>query len=177
MTSYADKFKDARWQKKRLEVLTDADWTCEECGTKSQENGATMNVHHKFYGFAKKRDPWEYESFELMALCEDCHKKMPRGNEEWEWSISTLCVYGIDSSNVQSFTVACGNIVRRIADMLAEEDGVNFKDKTLSASAKRKYRRMAVRKFIIGMDVLGAEEIAAIAVIRLCEAASSGDDE
>lgn len=67
MTTYAEKLKDPRWQKKRLEVLKRADWKCEECGDDSR----TLHVHHGYY--ARGRDPWEYEDDSLHCLCESCH--------------------------------------------------------------------------------------------------------
>jgi hypothetical protein len=67
MSKYSEKLRDPRWQKKRLEVLESAGWECECCksGTK------TLHVHHKQY--IKGREPWEYESTNFEALCEDCH--------------------------------------------------------------------------------------------------------
>ena len=66
-TSYWEKLKDPRWQKKRLLMLERSEWTCEVCG--DSEN--TLNVYHKQY--LKGREPWEYEEGQLIVLCEDCH--------------------------------------------------------------------------------------------------------
>jgi hypothetical protein len=63
------KYKDPRWQKKRLEVMQNANFKCESCG----DDGKTLNVHHKSY--KKNHDPWEYECYELECLCEDCHRE------------------------------------------------------------------------------------------------------
>lgn len=65
--AYAEKLKDPRWQKKRLEVFEHDKWTCKECGATDK----TLNVHHLFYhqGF----DPWDYAKEELITLCDDCH--------------------------------------------------------------------------------------------------------
>ncbi len=65
--AYAAKFKDPRWQRKRLEVLERDDWQCKDCGSKSD----TLNVHHLYYHFGS--DPWDYPDFALVTLCEDCH--------------------------------------------------------------------------------------------------------
>lgn len=67
-STYFEKLKDPRWQKKRLEVLDKAGFCCEVCGDDSQ----TMHVHHKQY--FKGREPWEYEATQLSALCESCHE-------------------------------------------------------------------------------------------------------
>lgn len=71
--TYAEKFKDPRWQKKRLEILERDGFSCVLCGTEK----ITLHVHHGYYerGF----DPWEYESETLWTLCEECHEGV--GNE------------------------------------------------------------------------------------------------
>lgn len=66
--TYSEKLKDPRWQKKRLLILEKYKFSCRECGDESK----TLHVHHKFY--KKNANPWDYEDFELDALCEDCHK-------------------------------------------------------------------------------------------------------
>jgi hypothetical protein len=68
-SSYWEKLKDPRWQKKRLEVMELRNFECEDCGDGSK----TLNVHHRAY--KKNADPWDYDESELMCLCEDCHKK------------------------------------------------------------------------------------------------------
>lgn len=67
-TSYFQKLRDPRWQKKRLEALEAADWSCQRCCDKE----STLNVHHKQY--FKGREPWDYEVKQLAVLCEECHE-------------------------------------------------------------------------------------------------------
>lgn len=64
---YIEKLRDPRWQKKRLEALNAAQWTCASCSDKD----STLHVHHRQY--FKGREPWEYEVGQLEVLCEDCH--------------------------------------------------------------------------------------------------------
>ena len=66
--SYSDKLKDPRWQRKRLEVLERADFTCENCG----DSESTLHVHHGYYEW--NLDPWEYDTKTLHCLCDPCHK-------------------------------------------------------------------------------------------------------
>lgn len=73
-SSYAEKLRDPRWQKKRLEVMHRADFACEECSDK--EN--TLHVHHCLYVTGK--EPWDYPISELRCLCERCHDE--RGSIE-----------------------------------------------------------------------------------------------
>lgn len=65
--TYAEKLKHPKWQKKRLEALNNANFTCQFCG----ETEKTLHVHHLLYH--KGRQPWEYHSLLLNAICEDCH--------------------------------------------------------------------------------------------------------
>ena len=63
---YAQKLRDPRWQRKRLEILSRDDFTCQEC----KATDKTLHVHHRFY--KKGLEPWEYDKA-LVTLCEDCH--------------------------------------------------------------------------------------------------------
>jgi hypothetical protein len=67
--NYAQKLRDPRWQRKRLETLERAGWKCECCDSSTK----TLHVHHKQY--IKGREPWEYEDENFEALCEDCHEE------------------------------------------------------------------------------------------------------
>lgn len=66
--SYSDRLKDPRWQRRRLEMLQAADFSCSCCDSKVK----TLHVHHPLY--RKGAMPWEYEDHELEVLCEDCHE-------------------------------------------------------------------------------------------------------
>lgn len=67
--TYAEKLRDPRWQKKRLEIFHRDDFACQLCGSSAKE----LQVHHKRY--ISKREPWEYENADLTALCRECHEK------------------------------------------------------------------------------------------------------
>jgi hypothetical protein len=58
-----------RWQKKRLEVFSEANWRCENC----KRDDLMLHVHHLVY---RRVEPWEYQLSELEALCERCHLKV-----------------------------------------------------------------------------------------------------
>jgi hypothetical protein len=68
MTRYAEKLRDPRWQRMRLEVMQRDGFSCQECG----DTQTTLNVHHKHY--LRGRDPWQYPLTALETLCENCHK-------------------------------------------------------------------------------------------------------
>lgn len=69
MSDYAAKYRDPRWQRKRLEVMQRANFACQECDSTT----TTLNVHHRRY--RKGAAPWEYDDHELMCLCESCHSQ------------------------------------------------------------------------------------------------------
>lgn len=82
--TYAEKFKDPRWQRKRLEIMQRDEFSCRVCSSKEK----TLNVHHSYY--VKGRQPWEYPTFSLVTWCEDCHERQhsetfeEAGFTEWE---------------------------------------------------------------------------------------------
>jgi hypothetical protein len=65
---YRAKFKDPRWQKKRLEIFERDEFRCQFC----MDNGSTLNVHHRWY--VDGADPWDYPGDCLVTLCEGCHE-------------------------------------------------------------------------------------------------------
>jgi 5-methylcytosine-specific restriction endonuclease McrA len=64
--TYAQKLKDPRWQKKRLEVLSRDNFTCTLCNNSTFE----LQVHHLKYS----GEPWEASMENLETLCCHCHK-------------------------------------------------------------------------------------------------------
>lgn len=66
---YAEKLKDSRWQKRRLQLFEASNWKCEHCATGSKP----LHVHHLHY--FGNTDPWDYADALLVVLCEDCHKE------------------------------------------------------------------------------------------------------
>lgn len=69
MQSYHDQLRDPRWQRKRLEILSAANFKCENCGATDNE----LNVHHS--GYLKGQPAWEHPDELLHCLCRDCHKE------------------------------------------------------------------------------------------------------
>ena len=76
--AYRKRLKDARWQKKRLDILARDSWTCQACGEVMPSNG--LNVHHFAYG----PTPWGVDDADLVTVCEGCHEKVHSdGHIEW----------------------------------------------------------------------------------------------
>lgn len=65
--TYSEQLRHPNWQRKRLEVMEAAAFSCESCG----DTETTLNVHHRRY--VKGRMVWEYERTELQCLCQPCH--------------------------------------------------------------------------------------------------------
>lgn len=67
MMEWKDQYRHPNWQKKRLEALETAEFTCQRCF----DTEAQLHVHHKRY--VKGRTVWEYDLAELAVLCDSCH--------------------------------------------------------------------------------------------------------
>jgi 5-methylcytosine-specific restriction endonuclease McrA len=67
--TYRQLLRDPRWQKKRLEVFTRDAWTCQACGSTTQE----LQVHHRWYVAGAL--PWDVPMQALITLCAPCHRK------------------------------------------------------------------------------------------------------
>lgn len=66
---YSELLRDPRWQRRRLDIFSRANFKCESCDFGER----TLNVHHKLYRAGAA--PWQYADSELVCLCEDCHLK------------------------------------------------------------------------------------------------------
>jgi len=82
--TYAQKLRDPRWQKKRLQILERDQWMC--CCCKSDTRN--LQVHHLYYA---KRDPWDYPSEAYQTLCGECHEYRQRIIDHWTNQIRILC--------------------------------------------------------------------------------------
>jgi 5-methylcytosine-specific restriction endonuclease McrA len=68
MATYAEKLKDPRWQKKRLEILERDEWRCCWCEDEKEQ----LHVHHGCYQYGF--DPWDYDDETMWTLCASCHR-------------------------------------------------------------------------------------------------------
>jgi len=67
--AYLAKLRDPRWQKKRLEILSRDNWTCQICS----DTTTTLHVHHRAY--MRGKEPWDHLDELLVTLCERCHEE------------------------------------------------------------------------------------------------------
>lgn len=66
--TYAEKLKDPRWQKKRLEIMERGGFSCNVCGDSKSE----LHIHHSEYC----GNPWDVPSTSLHTLCVKCHERV-----------------------------------------------------------------------------------------------------
>lgn len=82
--TYHQKRQDPRWQKRRLEIMSAANFKCEECDSADD----TLSVHHSHY--FKDTEPWDYPASLLHCLCDGCH--VERQNVEESLKIEMMKV-------------------------------------------------------------------------------------
>lgn len=94
-SEYAQKLRDPRWQKMRLEVMQRDEFRCQGCFDAEE----TLNVHHNYY--TPGNAPWDYPKESLVTLCETCHEEETsvRRNEE-QSLLDTLRRIGMKASHV-----------------------------------------------------------------------------
>jgi len=81
MTTYQEKLKDPRWQKKRLEILERDNWACQSCA----DTESTLFVHHKRH--IKGTEPWDHPNEYFITLCEECHNNEREERSRYENSL------------------------------------------------------------------------------------------
>jgi hypothetical protein len=86
--TYAEKLRDPRWQKKRLEILGRDGFACCLCGDKETE----LHVHHKKYN----GDPLEANNKELETLCKHCHLLVEQLKKEVQINNITMVTKRVD---------------------------------------------------------------------------------
>ena len=76
--TYAKKLKEPRWHSRRFEIISKANYVCEDCGQLFRLD--ELQVHHLFY--LRNLEPWEYPDDLLMCLCGTCHLNRQLDDEE-----------------------------------------------------------------------------------------------
>lgn len=98
MSTYSEKLKDPRWQRRRLDILNRDNFTCKVCESTDNQ----LHVHHAYY--VSGREPWEYPDWSLQTICAGCHKgkhddetetftrNIRNGAEDWEQIVTMIGV-------------------------------------------------------------------------------------
>lgn len=140
--TYAEKLKDPRWQKKRLEILSRDEWMCQLC----QDSESMLVVHHRFY--LKGKEPWEYADYCLVTLCQACHDHEHEGYPEYAANlIQTLKAKGffaddvallIDGFHAMEIRNAAEYMSSLLKFALADSDTMEMVDARYQEDAKRR---------------------------------------
>lgn len=134
------------WQKKRLEVLSDANFECRLCNDTQTE----LHVHHKIYRVNSK--PWQYDFDELDCLCSKCHKRETERAREIK---EILFVHAFDESvdavvaavspynpkylAENSKALMMGEIIQKL--LMMEGDDLNKVNEIVSAHENKRVER------------------------------------
>ncbi len=100
MTTYSQKLKDPRWQKRRLKILERDNWACQTCGDTEE----TLHVHHLWY---EDGEPWDSPDEALQTLCASCHETDSIERAESEKTLlDVLRRAGLDGGDVHALACA-----------------------------------------------------------------------
>ena len=95
-----------KWEKFRSEVIEIDDHRCVRCG-KSRDEGAVLQVHHKYYEAGRRY--WDYPLSACETLCSGCHAK-DHGiiSPDFGWEFLSDCDLGSRCGTCDY----CGNSLR-----------------------------------------------------------------
>ena len=129
--SYADKLKDPRWKKKRLEIMERDGWKCQFC----YESEETLAVHHKYY--VSGRAPWDYPDDCYVTLCEFHHKNIHKRLNDRDYD--SFCEV---KREIQNGLCVCKTdeilLARKIWNILhCNKDGLNLLNGILDSYLKK----------------------------------------
>ena len=90
MKTYAEKLRDPRWKRFRLDYIEsksteEGDSECDDCGNETQ---GTLHVHHKVY--RNGLEPWEYDFSDLRLICHECHDRLHEAEQRARALVLTL---------------------------------------------------------------------------------------
>jgi hypothetical protein len=142
MSEYSEKFKDPRWQRKRLEILERDGWCCQKC----YDPQNPLHVHHRYYEQGK--DPWDYPDEALVSLCEECHLYEKESRYDAEKSLIHELKMKFFSGGV--LDIASGiylMILQKSPDIVASAYAWAFEDPDMQTEILKKYLKY-FNKFI-----------------------------
>lgn len=90
MTTYSEKLKSPKWQKKRLEILQRDEFMCTYCEDAESE----LHVHHKKYIYGN--EVWDYENENFITLCKPCHEEITQKKKSIKELIDNSFIYTDD---------------------------------------------------------------------------------
>ena len=115
-STYSEKLKDPRWQKKRLEVMEYNDFCCEVCG----DSKSTLHVHHNEY--LKGREVWDYERDQLSVICDSCHEETHSKTDFLKYVCSFANLEGPGNSRDELAFLIAGYLGLEYEKVLSQSD-------------------------------------------------------
>jgi len=120
--NFKQQYLHPKWQKKRLEILSRDNWTCQNC----QDNESTLHVHHKEY--IKGRKVWEYDNYNFITLCEECHRighEIDNHNKKYNDVLKSIRNYSENNNIIRKDRVVRNINIRYCLDRLKKLNGGN----------------------------------------------------
>ncbi len=116
--TYAQKLRDPRWQKKRLEILQRDGFACRYCSSKDKE----LHVHHSVY--PKGKQPWEAEDATLFSLCNECHEDVEQLRDDCSFLMclhphANLCFYYLNKAFKRNLSTEDADALMSVVGFLA----------------------------------------------------------
>lgn len=106
--TYAEKLKDPRWQKKRLDIMSRDEFKCQYCG----DVETTLHIHHLAY----TGNPWDASNDDLITACEHCHYVISKIMDGEECKAHMCSKFRFDNGTHLLFFSACDNTFISIFD-------------------------------------------------------------
>jgi len=131
--NYQQKLLDPRWQKKRLEILSRDDFTCQSCFSKVD----TLHVHHRIY---QAGDPWDTQDIYLISLCDNCHAHETNNLKFSSDSFTKILKSRFFSYEIDAIAEGFAEMPREYpSDVLSEVIKYSFSDETALESMVNMY--------------------------------------
>lgn len=131
-SDYAEKLRDPRWQRRRLEIFQRDNWTCQLCSRADLE----LHVHHLY---RTTENPWEEPDLHLLTVCRLCHEQQPSNphggfrnpkrmyRTDAEWWREHSQEYDAETQERLSKENATGFTLRELRDKLRKiDDGIHL---------------------------------------------------
>lgn len=127
--TYSEKLRDPKWQKKRLEILSRDEFSCQLC----YDTSTTLHVHHRLY--IKGNEPWEYDEKLLVTLCETCHEQEGLAmKEDSATLIDAFKLAGFFSGDLQNMACDIRNMkLQHASEVVASAYAYAFKSEEMQA--------------------------------------------
>lgn len=109
--TYAEKLRNPRWQKKRLEIFKRDEFKCRLCGDTETE----LHLHHIEY--LKDTEPYDYPDDLLITYCKHCHLIVEYHKNEFsiiklkkiESDVGKICIFQCDNKRICFATLGTDN--------------------------------------------------------------------